>query len=73
MTEKQTSTEADVVGFPCDHCKAMIDLSKHPYNAFERRFIAECSKCRARYEVIHGEHSQVNDKMPRGPRMIRGR
>ena len=69
MTEKQTSTETDVVGFPCDHCGTMIDLSKHPYDAFDRRFIAECPKCRARFEVIRGDHKQVNNRMDRLQRM----
>lgn len=54
MTVKQTSTETDVVGFPCNHCGTTVDLSKHPYDAFDRRFIAECPECRARFEVMRG-------------------
>lgn len=69
MTEKQTSTETDVVGFPCDHCGATVDLSKHPYDAFDRRFIAECRQCRARYAVERGDHHQVNNRMDRPQRM----
>lgn len=64
-----TNAETDVVGFPCNHCGETVDLSKHPYDAFDRRFIAECSNCRARFEVIRGDHSQVNNKMDRARRM----
>ncbi len=54
-------------------CGAKIDLDKVPFEALNRRIVRECKECGARFEIIQGEHKQLDSqlRLQRGPRHVR--
>lgn len=66
MTTETEKTQP-TIGIDC-RCGEKISLDRIPFEAFDRRFVAQCDHCGARFEIIKGEHSQIGLVMPRGRR-----